>query len=60
MKQHTVNVPNKVGKHRHQKLTQCLSSELYLFSTKYLCTQKLQSKSKSEKENKKRAACSDN
>lgn len=49
---HTVNVPNKVGKHRQQLLSQCISTELYLFSSKYLCKQKLQSKPKSEYEKK--------
>ena len=60
MQQHTVNVPNKVSKHRHKQLTQCISSKLYLFSSKYLCKQKLHSKPKSEKENKKGTAHSDN
>lgn len=58
MQQHTVIAPNKVGKHRHFN-TQCVSSEQYLFSSKYLCKQKLWSKSKSEKENKKGTAYSD-
>lgn len=48
----TVNVTNEVGKHRYQQITRCISSELYLFSSMYLCKQKLQSKSKSEKETK--------
>lgn len=43
---HTVNVPNKVSKHRQQLLSQCISTELYL------CKQKLQPKPKSEYEKK--------
>lgn len=50
--QHTVNVPNKVSKHRQQLLSQCISNELYLFSSKYFCKQKLHSKPKSEYEKK--------
>lgn len=57
---HTVNVPNKVGKHRQQLLSQCISTELHLFSSKYLCKQKLQSKPKSEYERKKGTADSGN
>lgn len=33
MQQHNVIVPNKVGKHGHHNI-QCVSSELYLFSSK--------------------------
>lgn len=57
--QHTVNASNKVGKYRQQLLSQCFSTELYFFSSKYLCKQRLQSKPKSEYE-KKHAADSDN
>lgn len=50
--QSTVNVPYKVGKHRQQLLSLRISTELYLFPSKYLCKQKLKSKPKSEYEKK--------